>query len=126
MFESQACTWCETWNAEIAPTYPKTAEARIAPLRRVDIFDDLPPDLRGLKAVIYTPTFVLMHEGAEIGRIRGYPGEDFFWPLLDELIAKLPRPENDEQLSSRRGAQTNIICDTGPQAGEHQGKRMSC
>ncbi|MFP6748514.1 MAG: hypothetical protein VCD66_13055, partial [Alphaproteobacteria bacterium] len=46
-------------------------------------------DLAGIKSVIYTPTFVLMHRGKEIGRILGYPGEDFFWAFLEELMGKL-------------------------------------
>ena len=30
-----------------------------------------------------------VEEGEEVGRIRGYPGDEFFWYLLAELIAKL-------------------------------------
>ena len=65
-------------------------EGKQAPLRRVDIHDDMPEDLLEIAPVIYTPTFVLLHEGVEIGRIKGYPGEDFFWGMLDQLIKKLP------------------------------------
>jgi len=90
MYESPACVWCERWNQEIAPAYPKTAESRMAPLRRVDIDDDRPADLKNIKGVIYTPTFVLVHLGQEVGRITGYPGEDFFWGLFEELVKKLP------------------------------------
>jgi len=35
---------------------------------------------------LFTPTFVLMQDGVEIGRIEGYPGEDFFWGLLNQMI----------------------------------------
>ena len=31
MFEEKWCSWCERWNAEIGPIYPKTAESRRAP-----------------------------------------------------------------------------------------------
>jgi hypothetical protein len=27
-----------------------------------------------------------------MGRITGYPGADFFWPLLEELLAKAGYP----------------------------------
>jgi hypothetical protein len=37
---------------------------------------------------VFTPTFVLVEDGTEAGRIEGYPGEDFFWPLLAKLIAQ--------------------------------------
>ncbi|MFM1815644.1 MAG: hypothetical protein RLZ98_2339 [Pseudomonadota bacterium] len=89
MFEQAGCGWCARWNAEIADIYPKSAEGKRAPLRRVDIHQKLPADIAFLQKGNYTPTFVLIDEGREIGRIRGYPGEDFFWGLLGQLIEKL-------------------------------------
>jgi len=35
---------------------------------------------------------VLVDHGREIGRIRGYPGEDHFWGLLGVLMKKLDAP----------------------------------
>lgn len=91
MFESPICEWCEAWNEEVGPIYPKTSEGSRAPLRRVNIYDERPVDLRNIEGIRFTPTFVLIDAaGKEIGRINGYPGEDFFWGLLSELIAKLP------------------------------------
>lgn len=89
MFEQAGCPWCERFNQEIAPIYPKTAEGRRAPLRRVDIDATLPPDLTFIAVERLTPLFVLIDKGREIGRIRGYPGDDHFWGLLGVLIAKL-------------------------------------
>ena len=92
MFEADYCEWCEVWNEEIGPIYPKTAEAKCAPLRRLDISEALPPDLEGVKPVRFTPTFVLVEDGREVGRVLGYAGEDFFWGLLDEQFEKLSVP----------------------------------
>lgn len=89
MFESDSCEWCEIWHREIGPVYPKTREAELAPLRRVSIEDRVPDDLADLRAVMFTPTFVLMQDGKEVGRITGYPGESFFWALLAEELGKL-------------------------------------
>jgi len=88
MVEQDNCSWCARWHAEIGTIYPKTAEHEYAPLRRVDIHEKLPSDLAFLKTGRFTPTFILVDAGEEIGRIRGYPGEDFFWGLLGELIQK--------------------------------------
>ena len=82
MFEQELCEWCEVWDEQIGVVYHKTTEGKRAPLRRVDIHDDMPEDLLEIAPVIYTPTFVLLHDGVEIGRIKGYPGEDFFWGML--------------------------------------------
>jgi hypothetical protein len=89
MFEQAGCAWCETFDREIAPIYPKTEEGRRAPLRRVSIDNPVPPDLAFIEVQRIAPVFVLIHNGQEIGRIRGYPGEDHFWGLLGELMKKL-------------------------------------
>lgn len=89
IFESTACEWCEIWQDEVGEFYDKTSEAEIVPLRRVDIDDDRPDDLKHVNGIVYTPTFIIMKEGQEVGRIIGYPGEDFFWQLLNEILLKL-------------------------------------
>ena len=93
MLEEHGCPWCERWDEEIGVIYHKTPEGKRAPLRRLDIHDPLPVDLRFLVKGGYTPTFVLVDNGREIGRIRGYPGEDFFWGLLGQMLKKLPKPK---------------------------------
>lgn len=93
MLERPGCVWCARFNEEIAPAYAKTEQGRRAPLRRVDITEEWPRDLQGIAGERITPTFLLIEDGKEVGRIRGYPGDEFFWYLLDELIAKLDLPE---------------------------------
>lgn len=90
MFEEVGCSWCEEWREVIGPIYPKTAEAARAPLRIVELSDPLPDGLHLKAPVVFTPTFVLVQDGQEVGRIEGYPGEDFFWGLLGQLLTKLP------------------------------------
>jgi hypothetical protein len=92
MFEQAGCAWCEAFDREIAPVYGKTEEGQRAPLRRVDIAQNLPPDLAFLDVERLAPVFVLVDQGREIGRIRGYPGEDHFWGLLGVLMKKLDAP----------------------------------
>lgn len=91
MLEQPGCPWCARFNAEIAPGYPNTDEGRRAPLRRVDITQEWPSDLDFVARERFTPTFVLIEDGREIDRLRGYPGDEFFWYLLDQMIAKLPQ-----------------------------------
>ncbi len=91
MFESKVCAYCAEWHRTIGPIYPKTDEGKLAPLRRVDIHDPRPADLAAIQPVVYTPTFVLVENKQEIGRMEGYASEDFFWGLLGQQIAKLKR-----------------------------------
>ena len=89
MFDQAGCPWCLRWRAEVGPGYPKSAEGRRAPLRTIDIGAPRPPGITLASPVRATPTFVLVENGREIGRIVGYPGADFFWSMLDGLMKKL-------------------------------------
>lgn len=88
MVEEEGCMWCARWNEEISAIYPKTSEGRTAPLQRVDIHAPLPSDLTFERSLHFTPTFVLVVDGQEKSRIEGYPGEDFFWGLLQKMLMR--------------------------------------
>lgn len=87
MFERDGCIYCARWHEQIGPAYPNTAEGAAAPLLQVNIKDPLPDTvtLTGGPPVI-TPTFVLTDDGAEVARMAGYPGDEFFWVLLDDML----------------------------------------
>src|SRR6476646_7466107 len=89
MFEQKGCVWCQRFDREIAPAYDKTTEGKRAPLRRYDIAQPMPADLGFIRRERFTPVFVLIDEAREVGRIRGYPGDIFFWGLLANLIERL-------------------------------------
>jgi len=89
MIERAGCVWCAAFDREIAPIYAKTSAGQRAPLRRVDIAQPMPDDLRFVAAGRLTPAFVLVTDTREVGRIRGYPGVDYFWAMLDVLIERL-------------------------------------
>jgi hypothetical protein len=86
MVEEDGCMWCARWNEEISEIYPKTPEGKAAPLERVDIRAPRPEDLTFARPLFFTPTFVLVVDGVEASRIEGYPGEDFFWGLLTQML----------------------------------------
>jgi hypothetical protein len=94
MFEQKGCVWCQKFDRDIAPAYDKTTEGKRAPLRRLDIAQPVPADLSFIRRERFTPVFVLIDAGREIGRIRGYPGDTFFWGLLANLIERLDRGES--------------------------------
>ena len=88
-FGSSACSSCESWDEEIGDIYPKTDEAKTLPLRKVSIHDDVPEDLAFIKGIRYTPTFVAVEDGKEVGRITGYPSEMLFWDLMAMMMTEV-------------------------------------
>lgn len=87
MFERDGCTWCRRWQHEIGGIYPLTEEGRAAPLVVINVDRPMPDGYSFAGQAVYTPTFVLVEDGVEIARITGYPGEEFFWGLLDQMLA---------------------------------------
>ena len=96
MVEEDGCIWCARWKKEIGPIYPKTDEGRKAPLRTIDKLRALPDGIATERGFFFTPTFVLLVDGVEKGRIEGYPGEDFFWGLLAQLITSVDKTTSAE------------------------------
>jgi thioredoxin-related protein len=90
MFEEPGCMWCARWDRDVGDAYHMTAEGRRAPLLRRYIGDGAPEGVTLASSARFTPTFVLVEGGREVGRIEGYPGEDFFWPMLGVLLDRLP------------------------------------
>ena len=102
MFEDPGCEWCQKWNDEIGNTYKETKIGESVPLRRVMKAASRPSDLTAITNIRYTPTFIVVENGKELGRIVGYPGEDFFWGYLEEIIEKVDRHQSDRSSKKRK------------------------
>lgn len=92
MFEQAGCIYCQRWDRDVGALYGRTDEAKALPLRRVDIQNQKTSGVALASPVRYTPTFVVVDNGREIGRITGYSNDDAFWGQLDALAAKLAPP----------------------------------
>ena len=62
------------------------------PLRRVNIDTQATSRVRLVSPVRYTPTFVVVDDGREIGRITGYINDDAFWGLLSTFVTRIETP----------------------------------
>lgn len=89
MLDQPACGYCAQWDAEVGVIYHKTAEGRRAPLLRAPIAGPLPQGVTLARRANYTPTFVVLLDGQEAGRIEGYPGEAFFYGMLNQIIDRI-------------------------------------
>ncbi len=85
MIEEEGCAYCLKWHQEVGPGYPRSAEGRKAPLVT---YDRRSKDGSRYPRVVFTPTFILISDNKELGRINGYPGADFFWSMLGDMLRK--------------------------------------
>jgi len=99
MVRQLGCSWCARWDNEVGAKYPSTGEGRAAPLREVRLGDPLPPYIR--KPVTVTPTFILVDDGREVDRIVGYPGESFFWEMLEQMLSQISSSRAEEDLKTQ-------------------------
>ena len=86
MYRRAGCPYCLAWDREIGSVYPKTDIGKRLPLRHVYIDRGKDDSVELKSPVRYTPTFVLVEDGKEKARIEGYPGEFFFWGVLEKLL----------------------------------------
>ena len=84
MIEQPICPYCKRFDVEV--NYVESDTSKHLPLRRVQLNDPWPEDLAGIPYDMLTPTFVLVQDGKELGRLRGYPGREQFWELLNKLL----------------------------------------
>lgn len=88
--EDPRCGPCVLFDRQIGPIYPKTEEGKTAPLRQVAFGAPAPAPYAFIGQAKVAPTFVLVHEGREVGRIEGYSSDELFWMSLASLMQKLP------------------------------------
>ena len=89
MVERAGCYYCIVFKRDVAPIYGRSPEGQIAPLVHYDLRDPLPDGVTLAARAFVTPTFILLDaEGHEVDRLTGYPGDDFFWPYVESMIAK--------------------------------------
>ena len=85
MVQDPACPYCARWEAEVGHSYRASQEGKFAPLVVRPRGD---PEISGLEKIVYSPTFVMLAYGQEVGRIVGYQGRDLFWMQLEPLMAQ--------------------------------------
>ncbi|WBU59768.1 thioredoxin family protein [Paracoccus albus] len=74
------------WQSEIGPGYAESNVGRAAPLLSVNIQGPWPNGLALASAPRQTPTFILLRNGQEIGRIEGYGDANRFLAQLNSLM----------------------------------------
>ena len=88
MVTSDYCPSCQAWELDVGKVYDKSPYATSLPLTRVEIGSKMPGGATLQKPVVGTPTFLIIHNGQEIGRQNGYIDAEMFWWWLSEYTDK--------------------------------------
>ena len=88
MVTSHHCPSCQAWELDVGGVYDKSPYATTLPLTRVEIGSKMPGGVTLQRPVVGTPTFLIIHNGQEIGRQNGYDDAEMFWWWLSEYAAK--------------------------------------
>ena len=88
MVTSEYCPFCKAWEHDVGVVYNKSSYAQILPLTRVNMGSPIPEGVVLQKPVVGTPTFLIIRDGQEIDRQRGYQDEEIFYWWLSEHTAK--------------------------------------
>ena len=87
MVTSEHCPYCQAWERDVGAVYSKSPYAAKLPLSRVGIGSKMPENVAIKKPVVGTPTFLIILNGQEIDRQRGYvDAEMFFWWLSGHVV----------------------------------------
>lgn len=79
VMEADGCIYCGLFRRDVLPVFEASARGKTMPVRFLDINDIEKTPLKLQRPIDMLPTFVVVVDGAEIGRIPGYVGrEDFF------------------------------------------------
>lgn len=81
-----ACGDFARWQREIGPSYAASPEGRAAPLLDIRTDGPWPDGLALASRPRATPTFILVEDGREIGRIEGYGDAARFRAGLSRLL----------------------------------------
>jgi thioredoxin-related protein len=88
MVDARACTYCQKFAREMDDVYAASPAGSNAPIRRVSPYKRWPADLAAVRPAPYTPVFILVDGGREVGRFAGYKSPEWFWSKLNPLLAR--------------------------------------
>ncbi len=90
VMEAPGCTYCELFRRDVLPSYQASERAKDMPIRFLDINDAIPEALGLDSDIDIVPTFVVIKNHKEVGRIPGYMGPEYFFHSINHLVSTAP------------------------------------
>lgn len=89
VMEAPGCIYCSLFRRDVLPSYQASQRAKDIPVRFVDVNDIATAKLDLDASVDIVPTFVLVQNNKEVGRIPGYVGPETFFHSINFLMTKV-------------------------------------
>jgi hypothetical protein len=98
MFESPSCGTCKLFKREVLPIYAASPAGKVFPLWVVEMGSKL--SFRINQPVTFTPTFVWVDNGVEVGRFSGYFGKEKFFSIVNKAASSQNHKNGGRQRTS--------------------------
>ncbi|MEQ1717663.1 MAG: thioredoxin fold domain-containing protein [Hyphomicrobium sp.] len=90
VMEAPGCTYCTLFRRDVLPSYEASPRAKDMPIRFVDVNDEAAEALGLETPVDIVPTFLVLKNHKEVGRIPGYTGPEYFFHTINYLLTSAP------------------------------------
>lgn len=87
VMEAPGCIYCNIFRRDVLPSYEVSERGKEMPVRFIDV-NDVDKSGIGLESPIdILPTFVVIKDNREVGRIPGYIGPEDFFHSINYLLS---------------------------------------
>ncbi|MBU2581898.1 MAG: thioredoxin family protein [Alphaproteobacteria bacterium] len=86
VLEVDGCIYCDVFRQRLLPAYQSSKQGKRAPIRFVDINDPALGDFGLTQPIGTVPTFIMLENNQEIGRIPGLMGREDFFKAVDWML----------------------------------------
>ncbi len=90
VIEADGCIFCQIFRSDVLPSYEASEQGKQMPAHFVDINDMEATHIEFKAAVDIVPTFIVVKDHHEVGRIPGYVGPENFFHSINYLLASAP------------------------------------
>ncbi len=98
VFESPTCGTCKLFKREVLPVYAQSPAGKVFPLWVVETSGKV--SFRLNQPVTFTPTFVWVDNGVEVGRFSGYFGKSQFFNIVNRAAETYNRRGGRQKTSA--------------------------
>lgn len=87
MIEVEGCVYCKVFRRNVLPVYQDSPRGKEVPIRFVDYNTQAAAELPLNGPVTIVPTFVMMKDNREVGRLPGYVGRSEFLRAVTHMLS---------------------------------------